>query len=77
VAQKFERIEKFSTPKAKASRMSLVGTEYHGLFGRVAARSNQGRNDGEARGTIPRAPKSADNVISTSMQHICFRKTSG
>jgi len=47
--------------------MSLVRAEYHGLLRRVAARSDQGRNDGGARATIPRAPKSPNNVASTSV----------
>jgi len=43
-------------PKAKGSRMPLVRAEYHGLLSRVAARSNQERNDGGETGIIPRAP---------------------
>jgi len=33
--------------------MSLVRAVYHDLLRRGAARSNQGRNDGGVRGTIP------------------------
>jgi len=49
------------TPKAKGSRMHLVTAEHHGLLRlealrHVAERSNQGRNDERARGTIPQAP---------------------
>ena len=45
VAQKFGRIENFSLPKRQGSRMPLVRAMYHHLLRRVAARSNQGRND--------------------------------
>ena len=34
--------------------MSVVGAEYHGLLRRVAARSNQGRNDGVQGTEFPR-----------------------
>jgi len=46
---------KFCHPpsKAKGSRMPLVRAEYYGLLRRVAARSNQGRNDWGARVTKP------------------------
>jgi len=63
--------------------MPLVRAEYRGLVRRVAAHSNQGRNEWGSRGTIPRAsnlygePNSPNNVTSTSLQYICFRKTSG
>ena len=45
VMQNFE-IENFAPPKAQGSRMPLVRAVYHDLLRRVAARSNQGRNDG-------------------------------
>jgi len=45
VAQKFGRIENFAPPKAQGSRMPLVRAVCHDLLRRVAARSNQGRND--------------------------------
>jgi len=55
--------------------MPLVRTVYHDLLRGVAERSNQGRNDG---GRINmRAPKSPNNVTSTSVQYIFCRKTSG
>jgi len=63
--------------------MPLVRAVHHGLLRRVAARSNQGRNDGEQGAQFPglritmRAPKSPNNVTRTSMQYICFRNTSG
>ena len=44
-AQKFGRIENFAPPKAQGSCMSLVRAVYHDLLRRVAAPSNQGRND--------------------------------
>jgi len=44
---------KLFTPKVKDSPMHLVSIEYHGLLRRVAARSNQGRNDGGQEGKIP------------------------
>ena len=59
------------------------------LLRRVAARSNQGRNDGGQGAQFPGrrvtmralndngAPKIPNNVTSTSVQCICFRKTSG
>ena len=55
MVQKCGRIESFVPLKAKGSRTPLVKAEYHGLLRSVALRSNQGRNDGGARGTIPRA----------------------
>jgi len=39
-------IENFAPPKAQGPRMPLVRAVYHGLLRGVAARSNQGRNDG-------------------------------
>jgi len=83
VAQKFGRIEDFAPHKAQGSCMPLVRAVYHDLLRRVAARSNQGRNDGgqgrrfPGRQIIMRAPKSPNNVIRTSVQYICFRKSSG
>jgi len=83
VAQKFVRIENFAPPKAQGSRMPLIRAVYHDLLRRVAARSNQGRNDGGqgarflGHQTTMRAPKSPNNVTRTSVQYICFRKTSG
>jgi len=46
VAQKFGRIENFTPPKAQGSRMPLARAVYHDVLRRVAARSNQRRNDG-------------------------------
>jgi len=82
VAQKFGQIEKFSLPKAQGSRMPLELCTMV-LLSRVAARSNHGRKDGGrgaqflGRRTTMKAPKSPNNVTSTSAQYICFRKTSG
>ena len=63
--------------------MPLVGAVHHDLLRCVAARSNQGRN-GVGQGTrfpglqiTMRAPKSRNNVTRTSVQCICFRKSSG
>jgi len=69
--------------------MPLVRAVDHDLLRRVAARSNQGRNN-EGQGTQLhgcritmrppndcRAQRSPNNVTRTSMQYICFRKTSG
>jgi len=89
VAQKFGRTENFAPPKALGCRMPLVRAVYHDLLRRVAARSNQGRNDGGKGAQFPGcritmralndcgAPKSPNNVTITSVQFICFRKTSG
>jgi len=83
VTQKFGRIENFAPPKAQGYRMPLVKAVYHDLLRRVAARSNQERNDGGQGAPFPgrqitmRAPKCPDNVTRTSVQYICFRKTSG
>ena len=52
--------------------MPLVRAEYqyyHGLLRRFAARSNQGRNDGEARGTIPRALLTAGVLTMSQAVH--------
>ena len=82
-AQKFGRIENFAPPKAQGTRMPLVRAVYHDLLRRVAARSNQGRKDGGQGGRFPgrqitmRAPKSPNEITRTSVQYICFRKTSG
>ena len=63
--------------------MPLVRAVYHDLLRSVAERSNQGRNDGGqgarflGHQTTMKAPKSPNNVTSTSVQYICFRKTSG
>jgi len=67
--------------------MPLVSAEYqyyHGLLRRVAARSNQGRNDGEGGGgaQFPWGRMAAEILTmskvgySTSMPYICFRETS-
>jgi len=80
VAQKYGRIENFAPAKAQGSCMPLVRAVYHDLLRRVTARSNQGRNEGAqftGRRITMRAPKSPDNVTRTSVQYICFRKTSG
>jgi len=83
VAQKFGRIASFAPPKAQGSRMPLVRAVYHDLLRRVAARLKQGRNDGGQGARLPghqitlRAPKNPNNVTRTSVQYICFRKTSG
>ena len=81
--------ENFAPPKAQGSRMPLVRAVYHDLLRRVAARSNQGRNDEWQGAQFPgrritmRAPndcgtpKSPSNITRTSVQYICFRKTSG
>ena len=45
LAQKIGRIENFAPPKAQGSRMPLVRAVYHDLLRRVAAHSDQGRND--------------------------------
>ena len=59
------------------------------LLRRVTARSNHGRNDGGQGAQFPGrrttmkapndcgAPRSPNNGTSTSVQYICFRKTSG
>ena len=69
--------------------MPLVRVVYHDLLTRVTARSNQELNDGGQGPQLPgrqitmRAPndcgvpKSPKNVERTSVQYICFRKTSG
>jgi len=69
--------------------MPLVRAVYHNLLRCVAARSIQGRNDGEQGAQLPRrritmrapndcgSPKSRKNVTRTSVQYICLRKTSG
>ena len=44
---------KFCPTKAKGSRMPLVKAEYYGLLRRVAARSNQGRNEGARGAQLP------------------------
>jgi len=50
VAKKLGRIENCSPPKAKGPRKTLVRPEYHGLLRRVAAHSDQRRNDGGKEG---------------------------
>jgi len=63
--------------------MPLFRAVYHDLLRRVAEHSNQGRNEGGQGAQFPgrritmKATKSPNNVTSTSVQHICFRKTSG
>ena len=69
--------------------MPLVRAVYHDLLRRVAARSNQGRNDEGQGAQFPGrrttvralndcgALKSPNNVTRTSVQYVCFRKTSG
>jgi len=69
--------------------MPLVRAVYHDLLRRVAVRSNQGHNDGGQGAQLPGrritmrapndcgAPKSPSNITKTSVQYICFRKTSG
>ena len=88
-AQTFGLIEDFAPPKAQGSRMPLVRVVYHDLLRRVAACSNQGRNDGGQGPQFPGrqitmrapndcgAPKGPNNATRTSVQYICFRKTSG
>ena len=88
-AQKFGQIENFAPPKAQGSHMPLVRAVYHDLLRHVTARSNQGRNDGGQGPQLPGrqitmkapndcgVPKSPKNVTRTSVQYICFRKTSG
>jgi len=41
--------------QVKGSRLLLFRAEYYGLLRRIAARSNQGRNDGGRAGTVSRA----------------------
>jgi len=89
VAQKFGQIENFAPPKTQGSRMPLVRAVYHDLLRRGTARSNQGRIDGGQAAQLPRrritmrvlndcgAPKSPNYVTRTSVQYVCFRKTSG
>jgi len=90
VAQKFGRIEKFAPSKGQGSRIPLGrALYYHDFLRRVAARSNQERNDEGRRAQLPgrritmrapndcEGPKSPNNVTRTSVQYICFRKTSG
>jgi len=89
VALTFGRIKNFALPTAQGSRMPLVRAVYHDLLRHVAARSNQGRNDRGQGAQFPGrritmralndcgAPKSPNNVTRTSVQYICFRKTSG
>jgi len=81
-AQKFGRIENFAPPKTQGSRMSLVRAVYHDLLRRVAARGNQGRNDGGQGAQFPGrrismrapndygAPKSPNNVTRTSVHFL-------
>ena len=80
VAQKFWRIENFAPLEAQGSRMPLVRAVYYDLLRRVAARSNQGRNDGGQGAQLPGrritmtppndcgAPKSPKNVTRISVQ---------
>jgi len=83
VAQKFGRIENSAPPKAQGSHMPLVRAVYHDLLRRVAALRNRGRNDGGQGAWFPgrqitmSTPKSLTNITRTSVQYICFRKTSG
>jgi len=83
VVQKFGRFENFAPPKTQGSRTPLDRAVYHDLLRRVAARSNQGRNDSvqgarfTGRQITMRAPKSPNNVTRNAVQYICFRKTSG
>ena len=70
--------------EAQGSRMPLVRAVYHGLV-EVRRGCNDGGQGAQFRGrrVIMRAPndiggpKSPNNVTSTSVQYICFRKTSG
>jgi len=63
--------------------MPLIRAVCHDLLRRVAECGNHGRNDGGEEAQFPgrritmKAPKSPNNVTSTSVQYICFRKTSG
>jgi len=89
VAQKFGKTENSSPLKAQGSRMPLVRAVYHDLLWRVAACSYQGRNDGEHGAQLPErrittralndcgVPKRPNNATRTSVQYICFGKTSG
>ena len=53
VAQKFGRNENCAPLKTQGSRMPLVRAVHHGLLRRVAAHSNQGRNDGGQGAQLP------------------------
>jgi len=89
VAQKLGRIENFAQPEAQGSRMPLVRAVYLDLLRHVAARSNQCCNDEGQGAQFPGrritmrapndwgAPKCPNIVTRTSVQYICFRKTSG
>jgi len=69
-------------PKPQGSRIPVVKGVYNDLLRCVAERSNQGHNAGghgaqfHGRRITRRAPKSPNNATSTSVQYICFRKTS-
>jgi len=89
VAQKFGQIENFAPPVGQGSRMPLVRAVYHDLLRRVPPRCNQGSNDEGQGAQFPGrritmrapndcgAPKSHNNVTRTSVQYVCFRKSSG
>ena len=68
MAQKFGRIENFAPPKAQGSRMPLVRAVNHDLLRRVAALSNQGRNDGGKEAQFPGRRK----VITMSQELQCL-----
>jgi len=73
VAQKFERIENFAPPKARGSRMSLVRAVYNDLLRRVAALSNQGRNDGGQGTQFPgrRMTSGRGQFLTMSQELLC------
>jgi len=67
IHEKFGRIENFAPPKAQDSHMPLVRTVYDDLLRRVAARSNQGRNDAGQGAQFPKRRK----VLTMSQELQC------
>jgi len=78
VAQKFGRIENSAPPEAQGSRMPLVRAVYHDLLRHVAARSNQGRMDGEQGAQLPgrRMMAGRRKVLTMSQELQCSTFTS-
>ena len=79
VTQTFGRIENFAPPKAQGSRIPLVRAVYHDLLRRVAARSNQGRNDGGKEHDSPGAKSlwGLRKVLTRSQELQCSTFASG